>query len=160
MYPLVENEEDRWRWTTSIDGFYSTMSAYELLIANLDLGDIGRNEEVDFAIVWNKIVPLKVTEMTWRLLKDRLPTRTNLELRRILAITDTRYPLCGTTSESVDHLFLQCKVNDFIWKDCFAWMGIALAPQPRIRDHFLQFSSFLRGKRGKIFSIGLWVCVV
>jgi len=84
-------------------------------------------------------VPLKVSIVAWRLLKDRLPTKTNLQRRGSLqATTNTCVSGCGS-AESASHLFLQCKVFSSLWYHIKSWIGIYGADPQNIIDHFYQF---------------------
>ncbi|KAL8482136.1 hypothetical protein ACS0TY_028334 [Phlomoides rotata] len=76
---------DRLQWKSIINGRYSTSSAYKIILTT---GASRQNQEdlgVEFKLVWNKVAPLKVSVMAWRLLQDRLPTRRNLARRGILS---------------------------------------------------------------------------
>ncbi|KAL8461048.1 hypothetical protein ACS0TY_032510 [Phlomoides rotata] len=83
-------------------------------------GELGR----EFKIVWNKVAPLKVSAMSWRLLRDRLPTRKNIARRGILVSEDDkRCTFCNLSEETADHFFLQCLKTDTVWWSCYHWIG-------------------------------------
>ncbi|MCI45078.1 cysteine-rich receptor-like protein kinase, partial [Trifolium medium] len=66
----------RWQWQLDPEQGYSVRGAYQLLTSQdsvtLDAG---------LDLIWHKHVPLKVSILAWRLLQDRLPTKTNLVTR-------------------------------------------------------------------------------
>jgi hypothetical protein len=90
-------------------------------------------------LIWHKQVPLKVSILAWRLLRDRLPTKENLANRGIIPMEGR---LCVTGCghvENVNHLFLSCPHFGALWplvRDCLGVEGVD--PQ-HISDHFLQF---------------------
>jgi hypothetical protein len=54
--------------------------------------------------------PLNVSIFAWRLLRDKLPTRVNLEARGIIS-PETQYCVAGCgCMESAQHLFLYCSI--------------------------------------------------
>jgi len=64
-------------------------------------------------LVWYKQVPLKVSVFAWRLLRDRLATRSNL-LDRGIVTNGTAGCLMGCDHlETSQHLFLSCGFYGF-----------------------------------------------
>ncbi|GAU26610.1 hypothetical protein TSUD_102170 [Trifolium subterraneum] len=60
-------------------------------------------------------VPLKVSILAWRLLRDRLPTKANLVTRDILS-SEVHYGVSGCGGvESAQHLFLSCSTFGSLW---------------------------------------------
>ena len=89
--------------------------------------------------MWHKQVPLKVSIVAWRLLKDRLPTRSNLHRRDIVPIEgDTCVSGCGH-AETASHLFLHCDVFGSLWQHIRSWIGVSGVDPLTLTDHFLQF---------------------
>jgi len=76
---LQTNTLDRWQWDPNIHDGYTVRGAYQILTIQDSLTvDVTRD------LVCHKQVPLKVSIVAWRLLKDRLPTRMNLLRHDIL----------------------------------------------------------------------------
>jgi hypothetical protein len=69
-----------WRWQPDPDTSYFVRGAYQLLTTQ-DSFTLGEAED----LVWHKQVPLKVYIFVWRLLRDKLPTKTNLVARGIIS---------------------------------------------------------------------------
>ncbi|PNX65480.1 cysteine-rich receptor-like protein kinase, partial [Trifolium pratense] len=71
---------DWWQWRLDLDTGYTVRGAYRFLTTN-DLVTLDDAEH----LIWHPQVPLKVSVLAWRLLRDRLPTKTNLVSRGILS---------------------------------------------------------------------------
>ncbi|KAJ9560359.1 hypothetical protein OSB04_005519 [Centaurea solstitialis] len=95
------NEDGRWKWELEGDGHYSVSSLRRALD---DMG-LRRGGQVT---KWNKIVPLKIRILRWRIMLDRIPTKTNLVTKGI-AMDNMCCPLCNRGVETVSHLFINCE---------------------------------------------------
>ena len=92
-------------------------------------------------------MPLKVSILTWRLLRDRWPTKNNL-LRRGIISTANSFCLAGCEQvETVQHLFLHCDLSSSLWQQVQNWIGVSGVDHQSIQTHFIQFSSCLGGSR-------------
>jgi len=132
---LQFNVSDTWRWQLDISAGYTVSNAYQL-VTSQDSPQVDRAE----ALVWHKHVPLKVSIFAWRLLRNRLPTRTNLVRRGILSSDAAGcLPGCGGNKTS-QHLFISCDFYGTLWHKVRSWLGI-LGPDPlNVLDHFYQFT--------------------
>jgi hypothetical protein len=100
---LQDHTADRWRWLIDPINGYSVSGTYHFLTMaepSLDRGMI-----VD---VWQKQVPLKVNLFAWRLIRNRLPTKDNLVLRRVLLQDDNIWVRGCVSLDPAEHLFLGC----------------------------------------------------
>jgi len=89
--------------------------------------------------VWHKLVFSKVSMFAWRLLQDRIPTRSNLVRRHVLQPTNNVcVGGCGS-SETVDHLFIGCDVFGRVWYSVCHWIGISCVFSGSVTDHYSQF---------------------
>ncbi|KAL5154257.1 hypothetical protein HKD37_19G053651 [Glycine soja] len=79
-YPIQCHLKDNLLWKADPTGMYSTRSAYRLLSNLNSFAPDGRN----FQLIWKLKIPPKAAIFTWRLIKDRLPTRANLHRRKKL----------------------------------------------------------------------------
>lgn len=112
-------------------------------------------------IVWNKLAPLKVSAMAWRLLRDRLPTTSNLIRRGVpIHLENQRCYYCNHQEEIAQHLFMSCPRAVEVWTACYQWMGIPFASHINVKDHFLIHSGLIQGKKGTNFLVCVWECVV
>ncbi|PNY13480.1 cysteine-rich receptor-like protein kinase, partial [Trifolium pratense] len=72
---------DLWQWQPDPVRGYSVRGAYHILTSQqLDPLDAIAD------LIWHKQVPLNVSILAWRLLRDRLPTKVNLATRASLAL--------------------------------------------------------------------------
>ena len=78
-YPIQCHLKDNLLWKADPTGMYSTRSAYRLLSNLNSFAPDGRN----FQLIWKLKIPPKAAIFTWRLIKDRLPTRANLHRRKV-----------------------------------------------------------------------------
>ncbi|GJY83743.1 reverse transcriptase domain-containing protein [Tanacetum coccineum] len=97
---------------------------------------------------WNKLLPIKVNILTWRVMNRRIPTRTNLD-RRGIDLDSVRCPLCDEDLESEDHIFVSCEIASGIWKDILHWWNFSgisithLEDVISLSDHVLLEIKFL-----------------
>ena len=61
-------------WGADPAGYYTTKSAYNLLKAE----DSSNLEDSIYKTIWRLHIPPRATVFSWRILKNRLPTRDNL----------------------------------------------------------------------------------
>jgi hypothetical protein len=88
---------------------------------------------------------MKVSILAWRLLHDRLPTKTNLVAGGIL-LPDLAQCVTGCGyAESAQHLFLSCGTFGSLWPLVQAWIGFSTTDALNISDHFIQFTSSAGG---------------
>jgi len=89
--------------------------------------------------VWHKLVPKKVSLFSWRLLQNRIPTRSNLVRRHVLQPNDNLcVGGCGVT-ETTDHLFLECEIFGTMWFLICHWLGVSFVSPCYIKDHYTHF---------------------
>jgi hypothetical protein len=106
-----------WQWQPDHDTGYSVRGAYHLLTSQ-DSVIVGETND----LVWHKQVPLKVSIFAWRLLRDRLLTKTNLVARGIIS-PEVHFCVSGCGSvESAQHLFLSCGVFGSLWALVYSWI--------------------------------------
>ncbi|XP_024640559.1 uncharacterized protein [Medicago truncatula] len=129
---LQASQSDEWRWRLDNSGKYYVCSVYDMLTT-------GGNSTVDEAsnLVWHKHVPLKVSILAWRLLRNRLPTKTNLAVRGIL-VQDAHLCVSGCGEvETVQHSFVSCHIFRDLWQYVRAWIGVTGVDPFDAADHFV-----------------------
>jgi hypothetical protein len=118
----------------------------------------GENATSD--LIWHKQVPLKVSALAWRLLRNKLPTKDNLARRKII-FHDARLCVvfgCGGL-ETAHHVFLSCPAFAPLWGLVKSWIGISSADLNSLRDHFIQFIHSSGGTRvRRSFLQLIWLC--
>ncbi|GAU35790.1 hypothetical protein TSUD_56670 [Trifolium subterraneum] len=109
-----------WLWQPDPDNGYSVRSAYYFLTSQ----DSVTLHSAD-GLIWHPQIPLKVSILAWRLLRDRLPTKANLVTRGILS-SEAHFCVSGCGAvESAQHLFLSCSTFGPLWS-MVALGGVAL----------------------------------
>jgi hypothetical protein len=107
---LQADFSDKWLWQPDLDGGYTVRGAYQILTAR-DVVPLDATAD----LIWHTQVPLKVSILAWRLLRDRLPTKANLISRGILPVEDHHCVSgCGAV-ESAQHVFLSCSTFGSLW---------------------------------------------
>jgi len=100
-------------------------------------------------LIWHTQVSLKVSILAWRLLRDRLPTDTNLQNRGIITAADTYCSAGCEQAETAQHLFLKCDTFAKIWQQVRCWIGVSGVDHNNLRARFVQFTNCL----------GVWIGV-
>ncbi|GAU14165.1 hypothetical protein TSUD_169910 [Trifolium subterraneum] len=101
---------DRWIWLSDPEKGYSVRGAYQLFTSQDSV-------TLDAAAghIWYTHVPLKVSIFVWRLLRDRLPKKSNLVVRGIIS-SEAHHCVSGCGAvESAQHLFLSCSAFGSLW---------------------------------------------
>ena len=132
--PIQRHVKDTMLWKAEPSGAYSTKSAYRLMMNPSTPGSDGKT----FKIIWKLKIPPRAAVFSWRLIKDRLPTRDNL-LSRNVVIQEAVCPLCGFVQEEAGHLFFNCKMKIGLWWESMRWIQV-VGPLPvSPASHFAQF---------------------
>ena len=141
-------------WKADSSGQYSVRSAYNLLMGE----SIDENQDGVFEELWILKIPTKTSFFTWRLIRDRLPTKLNLQ-RRNVEINDLLCPFCGNNEEDAAHLFFNYSKTLLLWWESLSWVNISGAFLQNPRHHFLQHAyggyPGLRAHRWKCWRIAL-----
>ena len=146
--------QDTMVWKADPSGFYSTKSAYRLLMTfNRPVP-----ERRIFQTLWKLKIPPRAGVFSWRLIKDRLPTRANL-LRRNVPIQDTMCPLCGSQQEEAGHLFFNCKMTMGLWWESMRWSQVIGALSADPASHFIQFCDGFGAGRNHSRWCGWWIAL-
>ncbi|GAU40143.1 hypothetical protein TSUD_163120 [Trifolium subterraneum] len=132
--------EDRWSWRLEEDGSFSVSSMYWYLGSVFSQASSFNAQELwVFGKIWKSPVPSKVIAFTWKLLRNRIPTRCNLASRGIQLIGGLDCVHCVGREESGTHLFMFCDFAGQIWNAIFRWLGLVLVIPP---NFFLLFECF------------------
>ena len=82
---------------------------------------------------------MKISIFAWRMLRDRLPTKSKLATRGVIS-TEAHLCVAGCGHvKDVQHLFLSCSVFASLWSLLRAWIGFDGVDTQVILDHFYQF---------------------
>lgn len=132
---LQDHSIDRWKWLLDPVNGYSVKGSYHFLKTI----DEPSERELSFD-VWHKHVPLNVSLFTWRLFRNRLPTKDNLMRRCVLQHDDNKCVGDCDYEETTGHLFFGCATSSGVWCLLLRWLGISFVGSNRVCDPFLQFS--------------------
>ncbi|KAJ0928072.1 putative reverse transcriptase zinc-binding domain-containing protein [Helianthus annuus] len=141
--------QDMWKWTADPDGCFSVKSVKRLLKKDV--------EEIDrFVVDWNRWVPAKVNIHVWRLGLNRVPTSEAL-LHRNIEVSDPSCLLCGSETESADHLFLACYVASMVWNGVSSWCKITQIFAFSFQDLFsIHNNLMVSEKKRRRYKVLLW----
>ncbi|KAG4935440.1 hypothetical protein JHK82_049743 [Glycine max] len=129
---IQQHRSDVWVWKANPSGNYSGQSAYHMLRGETTEGS--QNE--CFEELWKIKIPRKISVFVWRLLRDRLLTRTNLQ-RRQVQINDLSCPFYKSMEEDSTHLFIHCNKIQPIWWESLSWLNIQGVFPQTPNQHFL-----------------------
>jgi hypothetical protein len=129
-----------WLWQPDPGTGYSVYGAYQLMTSQ-DTVILGAAED----LVWHKQAPQKVSIFVWHLLRDRLPTKTNLVARGIIS-PEVHFCVFGCGGiESAQHLFLSCSTFGSLLPFFRSWIGFsavgAHCSRPFCSVHFFSWGS-------------------
>jgi hypothetical protein len=122
---------DVWQWLQDPSEGYTVRAVYAMLT------DQGAPLEGD--LIWHKQVPLKVSILAWRLIRDRLPTKSNLAMRGVLQVEACQCVAGCGSMEDARHLFLLCHFFGSLWPLVRQWVGFDGINHFDISSHFVQF---------------------
>ena len=116
---IQNSGSDTWVWAADVSGIYSTRSAYSLYSTRSAYSLFWEEVAVEnlhycFEDLWKIKIPSKIGVFAWRLLWDRLPTKSNLRARQV-QISDLTCPFCRRVEENASHIFIHCIKTQPIW---------------------------------------------
>lgn len=88
-----------------------------------------------YKLLWNNVVPLKVSAFAWNAIQNRMPTKQNLLKRGVNGITATQSQctLCGDQTEDKNHVLSSSHRAGKVLTPSF---GIKAAAISGGKDHF------------------------
>lgn len=129
-------EKDKKRWTPNVNSLFLVKSFY------IFLNDGGlRCDLANF--FWKSICPKKISVFNWLVLKNKILSLKNLELRRCNKLQTATCVMCHADVEMVDHLFLHCSFAQEVW-GYFCRLLLFLEPPSSMRSIWLAWRSTVR----------------
>ncbi|KAL8480705.1 hypothetical protein ACS0TY_027301 [Phlomoides rotata] len=136
----LQQKPDSWYWTDAYDGKFTTKTAYDLISGDLTQPVVDEREEA-FELLWQSQAIRRHQAMAWKVLKLRMPTKDELQKRKIIAdLQDTKCPLCEVEDETV---------VEYCYGSTF-----------RTKPHLLQHAALFSSKKFEKYAIAIWVAVV
>lgn len=129
----VRGKRDAWVWVKESDGNFTVSSAYEAIFVHHP-----ELEEDAFKCLWKVSAPSNAIALGWRVLLDRIASKTNLQRRNVL-VGEVFCSLCSTAAESTFHLFFSCSCSSQVWTLVLQWLGFNFVCPGSPLDHFNQF---------------------
>ncbi|MFQ6668328.1 hypothetical protein Gotur_034012, partial [Gossypium turneri] len=108
--------EDFLIWGSELLGEFTVRSAYKLLQSsdeNLTAYALQTIYRKFYKKLWSLNLPTKIKITIWRLSWNYLPTKVNMQYRKLSV--NTSCPRCGERAETMDHLFRECPVTVEVW---------------------------------------------
>ncbi|GMI81993.1 hypothetical protein HRI_001868600 [Hibiscus trionum] len=104
------SQADRVVWSGEHSGIYSVRSGYRMLLppSNTDT-----TMKALFQKLWNVECPSKMKIQCWKFLKNLVPTKLNLCVRRVT--TDPTCFRCLQNPENVEHVLRNCPFAEQVW---------------------------------------------
>jgi hypothetical protein len=111
------NQPDMMIWRGTVNGQFSVKSAYHLAkeIEDRQKAECSKgmqNREV-WKLIWKLKVPNVEKNFIWRACHDILPTRENLQKRKV--VNDPLCPVCGKEEETTVHILWNCPSAMDVW---------------------------------------------
>jgi hypothetical protein len=148
-FTFIPNAVDRWRWMTGTMGLFSVRSCYSLLSESMAAEVIDVNVLAAVKKLWKIDIPSKVLVFGWRLLLERLPTRSALNHRGILHHSqDLSCAFCSQQAEDIDHLFFICSFSKSVWVQISNWVGKNILTGAECWNNFMMFGKLISSKKG------------
>jgi len=96
---------------------------------------------------------------TWRMLEDKLATKTNLKKHGI-TIVSSMCSLCEVKEETSTHLFFECRFAWLLWNHCYVWLEVQSAFHNVLLLNFSQFRMCnVSASVNKVWRV-IWMAVV
>lgn len=107
------------------------------------------------------MAPPKVKVFSWQLCLDRLPTRDNLLIRKVISFNDSLHrAFCNLQAESSGHLFLSCACISALWSSIFSWLGVDCSQPASISLLAFIFGEGISSKKNVAVCMMLWHAIL
>ena len=108
-------------WPFNPSGQYSMKSGYRFLQENAKNSHALAQDSAFWKKVWSLEVPSKVKNFVWCVCREALPTRKNLQRRKITP--DDLYDLCKARDEDCSHALFFYSDVQVIWSSECSWIS-------------------------------------
>ncbi|PWA51838.1 RNA-directed DNA polymerase, eukaryota [Artemisia annua] len=73
---------------------------------------------------WVKYIPIKINVFAWRVYRDCLPTRSNLNHRGVI-LDSVSCPLCQSSEETIHHILFRCDLAKIVLRKICRWWDLS-----------------------------------
>lgn len=152
------HENDSWVWKGEAEGVFTVKSMYKKLEGLFILEDTwGDEDRRVFHQLWKSPAPSKVIAFSWKMLLDRIPTRTNLSRRNALP---PEVPLNCVwrvgEREMTKHLFLHCSLARGVWLRLMHWVDIMFIMPNNLFTHWACWNAGSSNKKRPLGALNLF----
>jgi len=105
-----------------------------------------------------RVIP-KAQMLGWRVLLDKLPTKTNLLVRGV-QLQHSLCELCHAHEENAEYLFFSCKVSQMVWNMCDRWLGVSTVHHVKAKANFQHFHLYDLNSRQNLVWKGMWLAII
>lgn len=148
-FSLVEGTNDRWTWGDGTQKAFSVKEAYKELTYREGRMISMRPTKVYDGLIWKAWATMKAHLLAWRLLRNRLQTKENVDKSIDLNDEERRCGGCDNERETAVHAFMECGEVNRIWSALIDWIGVTCAMPSTIEGHFLSFAGMFKKKKWK-----------
>ncbi|GKD46853.1 RNA-directed DNA polymerase, eukaryota, reverse transcriptase zinc-binding domain protein [Tanacetum coccineum] len=113
---VLSSSNDRWRWSLNGNGSFLVGSVRKEIDKHLLVMSSAPTR-------WSKLMPIEVNVFIWRMLLDKLPTRSNLSYIGV-DVPCVLCPICDSEVESRNHLFFGCSLVSEVYRLIGRWWSI------------------------------------
>lgn len=129
--PVKRSDNDSWFWRHDRIGQYTVKSAYDIIRSRATSNQTSNNSGF-WKDIWNLKIPLKVKHFVWRAVRDCLPTKDRLIIKKVEV--DSACPVCNLNEETVLHLLIQCPIAQLCWQKLGHTYGSSLSLEDWIEE--------------------------
>lgn len=120
--PLSSSSQvDTLIWPFTLSGQYTVKSGYRFLQDNAENSQAPAQDSAFWKKIWSLEVPSKLKNFVWHACKEALPTKRNLNKRKITP--DGLCDLCKAGVEDCSHVLFFCSDVQVIWSSEWSWIS-------------------------------------
>ncbi|XP_059460221.1 uncharacterized protein LOC132189495 [Corylus avellana] len=129
IYPATT---EKFIWTPSSNGLFSTKSAYKLISSSRSLPNSPLAPK-QWKLLWNLKLNDRLKLFLWKIAWDIIPSKTRLNAVFPIPPADLFCPLCNVEEDSLSHLFFRCFFARVSWRyshwplDSMKWSSLSLS---------------------------------
>ncbi|XP_071728233.1 uncharacterized protein [Rutidosis leptorrhynchoides] len=142
-------KEDEVQWTHSLEKVSSVAEGVRVMVKS----------HIDFEfdrvkVVWNKLVPSKISTFHWLAIQGGIPVKEVLSYRNCLNnSSDDKCAWCLDHIESIDHILLHYSWSHKVWTGLFKWWNIFWVVPSNVLEFSVDWSNGMGIKAEKVWKL-------